>query len=333
MPRQARLDFQGCFHHVINRGLDRREIFKDKGDYQNFIGSLERFVQEDGIHCYGWVLMPNHFHLVVKTGKTPLSQFMSRLQTSYVGQFNRRHKRSGTLFQNRFKSVVCDEDVYFKELIAYVHLNPLRAKMVNSLQQLAAYPWSGHRALIGIDKVPWQRVDDVLTQFGANVGTARRRYLNYLEEKKDVASGALSGGGLIRSQGGLEMVLRSRGQDAEEYDTRVLGGGDFVRRVEKASAPIHQPVQFKGSVPDLLKKVAEQESVPLHEIQHDGKTTARGSRARGLVAYLAVSFLGEKKNALADRFHVTPLAVTKLYRRGAQELGSKAVAYIEKLAK
>lgn len=333
MPRQARLDFEGCFHHVINRGMDRRDIFKDKDDYRNFVETLERFVREDGIHCYGWVLLPNHFHLVVKTGKTPLSQFMSRLQTSYVGQFNRRHKRSGKLFQNRFKSIVCDEDVYFKELIAYVHLNPLRAKMVSSLQQLAAYPWSGHRALLGIDKAPWQKVEEVLAQFGGKVGAARRQYLKYLEEKKGVKSGALSGGGLIRSQGGLEMVMRTRARDGEEYDTRVLGGGEFVRWVEKAGVPIHQPHEFKGTVADLLQKVAEKEAVPLEEIEHKGKTTARGSRTRGLISYLAVAFLGEKKNALADRFQVTPLAVTKLYRRGEQELGSKALSYLNKVGK
>ena len=114
MPRQARLDYSGCFHHLINRGIERRSIFADAADYLAFIEALGDFLPEGGHICYGWVLMPNHFHLLVETGRQPIAKLMSRLQTRYAGHFNRRHRRAGRLFQNRYKSIVCDKDSYFK---------------------------------------------------------------------------------------------------------------------------------------------------------------------------------------------------------------------------
>ena len=155
MPRQARLDAPGLLQHVMARGIERRKIFKDDHDRENFLMRLALILEETQTQCYAWALIPNHFHLLLRTGLTPLSKVMRRLMTGYAVSFNKRHKRSGHLFQNRYKSVVCEEDPYLLELIRYIHLNPLRAGLVKDLKGLDRYPWTGHSAILGKRKNPF----------------------------------------------------------------------------------------------------------------------------------------------------------------------------------
>jgi len=154
MPRLARLDAPGLLQHVMARGIERRDIFKDDKDRKAFLERLATVLEETQTQCYSWALIPNHFHLLLRTGPTPLSKVMRRLMTGYAVTFNRRHKRSGHLFQNRYKSVVCEEDPYLLELIRYIHLNPLRASVVKDLMELDKYPWCGHSAILGKRKNP-----------------------------------------------------------------------------------------------------------------------------------------------------------------------------------
>src|SRR5512141_1395019 len=132
MPRQARLDAPGTLHHVIVRGVDRGAIVKDDADREGFIARLGDVAQATGTAVYAWALLPNHGHLLVRSGAAGLPLFMRRLLTGYAVTFNHRHKRTGHLFQNRYKSIVCEEDNYFRELVRYIHLNPLRAKLATS---------------------------------------------------------------------------------------------------------------------------------------------------------------------------------------------------------
>jgi len=134
MPRQARLDAPCILQHVMARGIERREIFKDDQDRQSFLDRLSIILEKTQTQCYAWALIPNHFHLLLRTSLTPLSKIMRRLMTGYAITFNKRHKRSGHLFQNRYKSIVCEEDPYLLELIRYIHLNPLRADLVKDLK-------------------------------------------------------------------------------------------------------------------------------------------------------------------------------------------------------
>jgi len=154
MPRQARLDVPGLLQHVMARGIERRNIFKDDKDREAFLGRLAVILEETQTQCYAWALIPNHFHLLLRTGPTPLSIVMRRLMTGYAVTFNKRHKRSGHLFQNRYKSIVCEEDPYLLELIRYIHLNPIRAGLVKDLKELDKYPWCGHSSILGRRKNP-----------------------------------------------------------------------------------------------------------------------------------------------------------------------------------
>ncbi len=132
MPRQARIDGPGAMHLIIVRGIERRRIFLDGQDRDNFIERLGDIVTETKTSCFAWSLIPNHVHILLRTGETPLATVMKRLLTGYAVSYNRRHRRHGHLFQNRYKSILCHEDMYLLELVRYIHLNPLRAKIVKS---------------------------------------------------------------------------------------------------------------------------------------------------------------------------------------------------------
>jgi REP element-mobilizing transposase RayT len=155
MPRQSRIDAPGALHHIIARGIGTRNIFNDDQDRDNFVNRLEMVLKQTRTGCYARALIPNHFHLLLRTGDVPVVTMMSRLLTGYGATNNRRHRRSGHLFQNRYKSILWQEETYLLELVRYIHLTPLRAKLVKDLSSLDTYPYSGHRALMGKDSRPW----------------------------------------------------------------------------------------------------------------------------------------------------------------------------------
>jgi REP element-mobilizing transposase RayT len=160
-------------HHIIARGIERRKIFQDDHDYNNFLDRLGGILTETQTRCYAWAVIPNHFHLLLRTGSTPISTVMRRLLTGYAGSFNRRHRRYGHLFQNRYKSFLCQENTYFLELVRYLHLNPLRASLVEDLKQLDTSSYSGHSVLMGKRKNVWQDTDYVLQWFNKRKTLAR----------------------------------------------------------------------------------------------------------------------------------------------------------------
>ena len=228
MPRLARLDAPGVLHHVMGRGIEGRKIFINKKDRNDFISRLAELAEGNAMDIYAWALLPNHFHILCKTKMRPLSSSMRKVLTGYVVNFNKRHNRHGHLFQNRYKSIVCEEDVYLLELVRYIHLNLIRTGMVKSIKELNRSPWSGHSALIGYVKRDWQDTGYVLSLFG-NGGSGKSSYMEFVKNGIDAGRRPeLVGGGLIRSLGGWAEVLalRARGE-RQIFDQRVLGDGEF----------------------------------------------------------------------------------------------------------
>ena len=198
MPRQARLDSPGTLHHVMIRGIERADIVGGMKDRKEFIERMGTLASETGTRIYAWALMANHAHILLRSGPKGLPGYMRRFLSSYAIYYNKAHQRHGHLFQNRYKSVVCDEEPYFKELVRYIHLNPLRAKLVRSLADLANYPWCGHGSILGVRKREWQDNGYVLRWFGSKEG-----YRDFVKQGMGQGSRPeLVGGGLIRSQGG-----------------------------------------------------------------------------------------------------------------------------------
>lgn len=156
MPRRARLDAPGTLHHIIVRGIERRQIVDDDRDRRDFVSRMGTVAVESASSVYAWALMTNHAHILLRSGPSGLSQYMRRILSGYAISYNRRHRRHGHLFQNRYKSIICEEDLYFKELVRYIHLNPLRVGLVDSLAKLDRYRYCGHSVLMGRVKNDWQ---------------------------------------------------------------------------------------------------------------------------------------------------------------------------------
>jgi len=320
MPRQARLDSPGTLHHVIFRGIEKRNIFDDKYDRANMISRMEELVKETDIKIYAWSLMTNHVHILLKSGHCGLSRFMRRLLTGYAISYNIRHRRYGHLFQNRYKSIICDEDAYFQELVRYIHLNPLRAGLVKKMGELDRYPWSGHGSLMGNKKREWQDVDYVLSWFSKTKKAARKRYRVYVSEgieegKRD----NLVGGGLIRTLGGWSQVLshRKNGQKIVT-DQRILGQGDFVKRIlSEADKRIKSQLSVNERLIIAEKRIHEvcnTEGVNIEEL----KGGSRRAHISDLRKRLAIELISEHGLSLAEsarQLGVSTPAISKIMTR------------------
>jgi len=321
MPRQGRIDAPGALHHIICRGIEQREIFRDDTDRKRLLARLGKILTETFTPCYAWALLPNHFHLLLRTGAVTIETVMRRLLTGYAVTHNRRHRRHGYLFQNRYKSILCQEDPYLLELVRYIHLNPLRSKIVTTVDELDRYPYCGHSILMGKRKNVWQELDAILSLFGKRVAPARRRYRSFLEE--GVTQGKrpeLTGGGLFRSAGGWT-ALKSlrRGRPHVKGDERILGDSDFVEHVlETANEDMERRyvLQSQGfNFDKLVQRVADLFAMESMELLLPGKQPSR-VEARSLLCYWAVRKLGIRGTWVAEKLAITQPAVSKAVRRG-----------------
>ena len=319
MPRTARLDAPGVFHHVMIRGIERRNIFRTRKDREDFLQRLGKLLPETRTACYGWAFLSNHAHFLFRTGSIPLSNLMRRLLTGYVIGFNRRHDRHGQLFQNRFKSIVCQEEVYLKELVRYIHLNPVRAGLVTDLAGLQRYRYCGHGALAGAAEVEWQDAEHVLALFGKRTSTARQAYQTYMEEGLQQGHrNDLVGGGLIRSLGGWAEVSRL-GRDHGMSDERILGESDFVETIlSDAGEALTRQYTLKASGYDLQRiagRAASLLGIEAAEIFSPGRQSVK-SKARSLVCFWAARELGMSLADLARAFAISIPGISYAVRRG-----------------
>jgi putative transposase len=321
MPRKARIDAPGALHHIIIRGIAKRKIFEDDKDRNQFIKRLDDILTEAQTPIYAWALIPNHVHLLLKTGLTPIATIMRRLLTGYAGYFNRRHRRYGHLFQNRYKSILCQEEPYFRELVRYIHLNPLRAKLVKDSKALDKYPYCGHSAVIGKVKRDWQQVDYVLGFFGKRKFEARKAYQHFVEQGVDQGRRPeLIGGGLIRSVGGWAVLSALRDEAIRvKGDERILGDTDFVEAVLKeADERLQRRYQLKTRGFDLdrvAERVAQVLGMPL-EIVLERSRRPQVAVARSLLCYWASTELSMSMTDLARRLNLSQPAVSIAVRRG-----------------
>jgi putative transposase len=325
MPRQPRLDAPGTLHHVIGRGIEGTKIFRNRGDREDFLDRLAKLCEAKALSVYAWALLGTHFHLLVRSGNQSLSHSMRRLLTGYVVNFNRRHKRYGHLFQNRYKSILCEEDPYLLELTRYIHLNPLRARMVKNFRELRFYPWSGHSAIMGQQKRGWQDVGTVLAYFGRRKRRAIAAYEDYVREGIEKGRRPeLVGGGLIRSLGGWSEVLslRRKGEKTAS-DERILGSGEFIERLlSQAEEKAKQTLGWRGRVPDLqtlLSKISKKEGVEQQKVRGGDQRRSVVS-ARKVFCKLAVKRMGYSGASVARYLGVTTSLVNRY--ASSEEVGN-----------
>ncbi|MEW6188094.1 MAG: transposase [Thermodesulfobacteriota bacterium] len=292
MPRQARLDVPGTLHHVMVRGIEGSNIFRDEEDRKAFTDRICSLVKETKTQILAWALMDNHIHLLIISGPCGLSTFMRRLLTGYSIGYNRKHHRFGHLFQNRYKSIICDLDPYLLELVRYIHLNPLRASLIKNIEELETYLWCGHGVLTGQQKNEWQNRNFVLGFFGSKGKKAVRAYREFV--KAGIVFGhrpELTGGGLIRSLGGWSKVLSLRKKgESEAFDERILGDGDFVQAIlAEADQKVARQIKARkkaGELSTIIKIKCREAGVKEIELRSGSQRRAVSELRKDLCYYL-----------------------------------------------
>lgn len=296
MPRLSRIDAPGLLQHVIVRGIEKRDIFIDDEDRRDIIRRMAKLLPETGMECFAWALLTNHFHLLLRPLQKPLATFMRRLLTGYAVYFNRRHKRSGHLYQNRYKSIVCERETYFLELVRYIHLNPLRAGMVKNLDELDVYPWSGHATLVGNEKLPWQECNEILSFFGDSVGNYRLFIMERIES------------GDISDHKNPASSIKCSGQ--------VLGSKEFAESFEHVEKKSLKPnLKAQDAFQLILKTTLQHYGLEEESILSGSKSSAI-SCCRAVIAYLAQVRSGMMGTDIAEKLGLSRSAVSRLVQRG-----------------
>lgn len=323
MPRQARLDVPGALHHIMVRGINKAAIFDDDQDRQRFLERLGENIVKAKCSIYAWVLMTNHVHLLFKSGAKGISTVMRKFLTWYAIYYNHRHKRTGHLFENRYKSILCDEDNYLLALIRYIHLNPVRAGMVKTMEELDRYPWSGHSAVMNRRECLWMDTNNVLLQFNDTTRRARKAYRVFVQEGIGMGRRPeLTGGGLVRSLGGWSQVhsAQRNGRKAE-YDERILGSGDFVTAIFK-EAEEKQIRQFKIkrtglTIAAIIEKECKSARISERELKNGSKRIIVRT-IREKIARRSVEELGLTSAEIARNLGVCTSTVTRALSRSEE---------------
>ena len=266
MARQLRLDFEGALHHVFNRGNNRQTIFRSDPDRKLFLKLLGECALRFGWLVHVYTLMTNHFHIVIETPLGDLSRGMKELQGKYATYFNKKHRRTGSLFEGRFKSQLVEKESYLLELARYTVLNPVRAKMVERPED---YRWSSYRAMVGLEAAPeWLTTSWLLQHFGVTLDQQRAEYRKFVD----------AGVGLKRSPWDDLRHQIYLGTEAWVEKMRAL-----VEAEERSEEhPKTQRFIARPTVEKVIATVAEVLEVPIEEI-----TEQHGAFGRTLVAHLA----------------------------------------------
>lgn len=309
MPRGPRLDAPGVLHHVTVQGAEHRDIFPHDDDRSDFVQRLARLLPETETRCLAWVLLPNQIQLALRSGPMGLAHVMRRVLTGYAVAFNRRHGRTGHLFQNRYQSIACEEKPYLLALVRYVHLQPLRAGVVSNLEALGAYPWCGHGALIGRVRYEWQEMASVWAGFDRSADPADA-YGAYV-----AAGWAMDDRPRARTETAVREAARvmqnSLPDPRSDHSIGVLGSIEFAAKLR---APKAHPAPNCRAVVQAVCRVLGLSP----EALASGRRTRPLSNGRAVVAYVARTRYRISGTELAHALGMSPPGVTQAERRGAQ---------------
>lgn len=317
MGRPLRIEYPDALYHITSRGNERKEIYLDEEDRLKFLTILEDYHDRYGILIHSYVLMDNHYHLILETPKGNLVQVMQGINGGYTGYFNRKYERSGHLFQGRYKGILVDKDNYLVELSRYVHLNPVRASMVKRPEE---YRWSSYPVYIARGKeVIWVEYAWVLSKFGSDIKKGREKYRRYVEE------------GLKEGIG--ETPLKAvQGQV-------VLGGEDFVEKIKRIfkgkelSSDISERKRFMAlpNPGDVIKEVAKAFGTDEEVLKEKGR---KDNTARKAAMYFVQRYSGLSNEEIGKIFgEIHFSAVSKASQRLKKEMADdrKLAKRIEKI--
>jgi len=242
MSRPLRIEFPGAFYHVTSRGNERKEVFISQKDREKFLSYLESATERYGAVIHVWCQLSNHYHLLLETPRGNLSEIMHHLNGAYTTYFNVKRKRSGHLFQGRFKAILIEEDEYATQLSRYIHLNPVRASIVARPED---YEWSSYRSYIGKSRTPsWLEKDFIHGYFADKQRVAQKKYREFVEdllgqEYSDPLKQAI-GSSILGSQEFVDRITAAY-LDGRERDSNVPALGKLSRQLSLEE--IHSAVE------------------------------------------------------------------------------------------
>lgn len=296
MARALRVDRAKMIHHVLSRGNERQDIFYDEKDKKKFTELLGVIQEKYGVIVWSYVLMDNHYHLLLKMTLPNLSKVMQWLGLTYSGWFNARHSRSGHLFQGRFKNFVIQEEEYLCRLILYIHRNPLRAKMVKKIHE---YSWSSYRKLGGYSSCPdWLRSENVLKRYDGKSALFRKAIIEYKEESDGLLN-SLRCGILLGSQEAMRRIKNQIGKyvNREKPQTRAIKQQELLEEV----------IQEIAVTLGILKKELETYRYPIRGYKR---------QMRDILIYLLWQKTYYTLNALGKYFKIGYTSVASARKRG-----------------
>jgi REP element-mobilizing transposase RayT len=293
MARPLRIEYPGAFYHITSRGNERKEIYMDTGDREKFLFYLETAAERYGSAVHVYCLMGNHYHLLLETPRGNLSQIMRHVNGAYTSYFNAKRERSGHLFQGRYKAILVDADVYASELSRYIHLNPVRAGMV---QRPEEYPWSSYGSYVGMMKKPsWCTVDFILRYFGEDRPAAQKRYHEFVHD-------------LIGKE------YRSPLEDT--FASTILGGEEFIHRIKSE--------QLRGKMVDrdvpALREISRGPSIKEIVKEVEAVFDEGSSLTKQASYYLCHRYSGKTLREIGSYFRVGESAVSLGSRRFRKKL-------------
>jgi len=279
----ARLESPGSLHHIMAHSIEGKDLFIDDQDRNEFLSRFSKGLTNCAFQCYAWVLMDNHYHFLIRSSELPLSKLMRALNGGYAQYYNKKYKRRGHLFQDRFKSVLCQDQEYAAELIRYIHLNPLRAGNVKSLDQLKTFAWCGHGFLLGVNNAygkQFQNRKESLRRFGENENSALEGYMQYL------AQGCP--GEDNKKAGQLPIIEATEIGGSCKGWPAVIGNHEFVKNaMDKYKTYLnrkHRKADYPVVLESISNKVCTEYGITKDELSKRGKKDKR-SNARTAFCY------------------------------------------------
>ena len=300
MPRPKRIHYEGAIYHVTSRGNERKKIVLDDADRGMFLSLLAENLEQHQVVCHAWVLMDNHYHLLLETPAPNLSLAMKHVNGIYTQKFNKKHHRVGHLFQGRYKCIVVEKDSYLKELCRYVVLNPVREKLVKSPGE---WKWSSYRGTVGLSKPDqWLEIDWILSQFGKNKQQAQKTYATFVRDG-----------------------IGSKESPWDSLSSRIyLGGKEFLDQVHEVGkknrhldVPKYQKHVIKQVPEKVIEKVAKAYGEKPEEILKGGR---KGFEARDVAIYLLKLECGLSLKEIGKRMGVGSTAAGNRWVRIKQRL-------------
>jgi putative transposase len=294
MARKPRIHFPGAIYHVISRGNRRQDIFLSEGDLKTFLSYLSEYKTRYSFHLYAYAFMGNHIHLLLEVEEDSLSKIMQTLLFRYTRYFNRRYGKTGHLFEGRYRAILCDKDAYLLELVRYIHLNPVRAKVVKDPER---YKWTSHQRYLGKGVEGLIEEEFLLKQFGKDKSIARRKYRKFVME-------------------GLGWGHEEKYYEVK--DQRYLGEESFIDRIESKKREVEAPL-YDIPIGVIVREVSRRTGIS-REKMHGLTRQREGARGRGIVAYLARMLSGQKVKDIAVHFGRSPMVMSQAVIKVEKEL-------------